>query len=53
MINFARPPAVSVNNREIRDEIKPSAGVLLEDVRTRGDRQHPFWAKVEWRGRRK
>jgi hypothetical protein len=21
--------------------------IILEDVRTRGDRQHPFWAKVE------
>lgn len=27
--------------------VKPSAEVLLEDVRTRGDRQHPFWAKQE------
>lgn len=25
---------------------KPSAETLLEDVRTRGDRQHPFWMKV-------
>ena len=25
--------------------VTPSAQVLLEDVRTRGDRQHPFWAK--------
>ena len=28
-------------------KIQPSLQVLLEDVRTRGDRQHPFWAKVE------
>ena len=28
-----------------RLEISPSSEVLLEDVRTRGDRQHPFWAK--------
>ncbi|MEQ8790365.1 MAG: PHB depolymerase family esterase [Pirellulaceae bacterium] len=27
--------------------VKPSAEVLLEDVRTRVDRQHPFWAKEE------
>ncbi len=26
-------------------EIRPSAEVMLEDVRTRGDRLHPFWAK--------
>jgi predicted esterase len=28
-------------------KIQPSPQVMLEDVRTRGDRQHPFWAKVE------
>ena len=27
--------------------IKPSIETMLEDIRTRGDRQHPFWAKVE------
>lgn len=27
---------------------EPSAEVLLEDVRTRGDRQHPFWAKIDF-----
>ena len=26
--------------------IKPSVDVILEDIRTRGDRQHPFWAKI-------
>jgi len=28
-----------------RVDIVPSLDVMLEDVRTRGDRQHPFWAK--------
>jgi predicted esterase len=28
-----------------RVDIAPANDVLLEDVRTRGDRQHPFWAK--------
>ena len=27
--------------------IKPSVDTMLEDLRVRGDRQHPFWAKVE------
>ena len=27
--------------------IKPSVETMLEDLRVRGDRQHPFWAKVE------
>jgi hypothetical protein len=26
---------------------QPDLGVLLEDLRTRADRRHPFWAKVE------
>ena len=29
------------------EDAVPRLEVLLEDVRTRGDRQHPFWAKVE------
>jgi hypothetical protein len=28
-----------------RVDITPTLDVMLEDVRTRGDRQHPFWAK--------
>jgi predicted esterase len=28
-----------------RVDIVPTIEVMLEDVRTRGDRQHPFWAK--------
>ncbi len=28
-----------------RVDIIPTLDVMLEDVRTRGDRQHPFWAK--------
>jgi len=31
-----------------RRQPEASSEVLLEDVRTRGDRQHPFWAKVEF-----
>ena len=40
------PRRVTINGRAQRN-IQPSASTLLEDVRTRGDRQHPFWAKVE------
>jgi hypothetical protein len=40
---------VDVNGRTIspRDRmVRPDVSVLLEDVRTRADRQHPFWAKL-------
>jgi dienelactone hydrolase len=50
-VDFSKPIRVTYNNRKASGdgEIAPDAGVLLEDVRTRGDRQHPFWAKIETR----
>jgi predicted esterase len=45
-VNFTGKVAVTINGRR-QTNITPSIGVLLEDVRTRGDRQHPFWAKAE------
>ena len=47
-VDFSKPIQIAIDGKEIRGEIKPSVEVLLEDVRTRGDRQHPFWAKAEW-----
>jgi predicted esterase len=46
IVNFARPLTVRINGKA-QNRIQPSVTTLLEDVRTRGDRQHPFWAKVE------
>ncbi len=34
-----------------RGFVKPSRKVLLEDVRTRGDRQHPYWARLDCEGK--
>jgi len=42
---------IRINGRS--EEITPTAEVMLEDVRTRSDRQHPFWAKFEIEGRRR
>jgi hypothetical protein len=49
MVDFKRRVSVTVNGHPIndREQLRPNLHVLLEDVRTRGDRQHPFWAKVE------
>jgi acetyl esterase/lipase len=50
VVDFKQPITVELNGRKMTraaDPIEPSLEVLLEDARTRGDRQHPFWAKVE------
>ena len=49
LVDFNQQLVVEVNSRAIspRDRIvRPDLNVLLEDVRTRADRQHPFWAKL-------
>jgi hypothetical protein len=46
LVTFNDTLKVEINGKAQR-KIQPSLPVLLEDVRTRGDRQHPFWAKVE------
>lgn len=50
LVNFEARLKITVNGRGLKNNdsyIEPDLGVLLEDVRTRGDRRHPFWAKVE------
>jgi predicted esterase len=46
LVTFNDTLKVVINgNRYLKTQ--PNKETLLEDVRTRGDRQHPFWAKVE------
>ena len=47
MVNFDAKVTVSINNKAIKGPFKPKLEDMLEDVRTRGDRQHPFWRKVQ------
>ncbi|MEN9667675.1 MAG: hypothetical protein RLZZ326_4038, partial [Planctomycetota bacterium] len=48
LVDFTRPVNVSLDGKKLwRDPVDPDEGVLLEDLRTRGDRQHPFWAVLE------
>ena len=50
LVDFKKPITVSLNGRTFpRDAAAPDVRVLLEDLRLRGDRQHPFWAVVESR----
>jgi pimeloyl-ACP methyl ester carboxylesterase len=49
LVDLSQKLVVEVNGRSItpRDRsVHPDLTVLLEDVRTRADRQHPFWAKL-------
>ena len=46
MVDFNQRVGVTIKRRRMDGNIKPSVEVMLEDVRRRGDRQHPFWAKV-------
>jgi hypothetical protein len=45
LVSFDRRLTLQLNGRRVPPP-DPSLTVLLEDVRTRGDRQHPFWAKA-------
>jgi pimeloyl-ACP methyl ester carboxylesterase len=47
LVNLDNHVSISLNGRSLRETPQASVEVLLEDVRTRGDRQHPFWAKIE------
>lgn len=50
LVDFEKPTRVTLNSQRIGTKslnVEASLQVLLEDVRTRGDRQHPFWAKIE------
>ena len=50
MVNFKARVNISVGGHRpngVPAIIKPSVETMLEDLRLRGDRQHPFWAKVE------
>lgn len=51
IVDFSKPIIVRVNGKTLNAGkgrlVDPSREVLLEDARTRADRLHPFWAKVE------
>ncbi len=50
LVELDRRVTITVNGGRLAGGAKtvaPDLSVLLEDVRIRGDRQHPFWAKVE------
>jgi pimeloyl-ACP methyl ester carboxylesterase len=48
MLNFDERATITVNGRRLGGPmIRPDLGTMLEAVRLRGDRQHPFWARLD------
>jgi predicted esterase len=48
LVDFAEPLTVTIDGKRVhRGPITPDERVLLEDLRLRGDRQHPFQAVIE------
>jgi hypothetical protein len=42
--------SIVVNGQRVNSSqpfVEPDLETMLEDIRTRADRQHPFWAKIE------
>ena len=49
LVDFQQPVPITVNGKKVtrrNESITPSVEVMLEDARTRCDRQHVFWARV-------
>jgi len=39
---------IAGKSRHFRQKVDPSIRILLEDVRQRADREHPFWARADY-----
>ena len=53
LVDFKRPLNVTLSGRRLyQGEVTPDLDVLLEDLRTRCDYQHPFWAVIDSAGER-
>ena len=49
-VNFDEEIHIKGLGNDFKDFVKPSAEVLLDDVRRRADREHPYWGRVDLRG---
>ncbi len=47
MVDFEKPITLLVKGVRDRRDPKPETRVILEDVRGRADRKHPFWMRVD------
>jgi len=46
-VNFEKEIRISGRGRNFREAVTPSTKVMLEDARRRGDRLHPYWARLD------
>ena len=51
LVDLSKPVQVRLNGKSMNAKgnrmVEPSLEVMLDDVRSRGDRLHPFWVKIE------
>ncbi len=47
IVDFEKRIEISINAKNHRNDTVPDVETMLEDARTRADRQHVFWARLE------
>ena len=47
MVDFEKPITLLIKGNRDRRDPKPETRVILEDVRGRADRKHPYWMRVD------
>ena len=47
MVDFEKPITLLIKGNRDRRDPRPETRVILEDVRGRADRKHPFWMRVD------
>lgn len=47
MVDFTKRVSIETKGPSRKIDAVPSTQIMLEDVRGRGDRQHPFWYRVD------
>lgn len=47
-VDFTKKVSFFVKEKRKSIDVQPSLKVLMEDVRTRADRQHPYWQRIEF-----
>ncbi len=52
LVDFSKPVRIDFKGHQLNRDpnLTPNVATLLDDVRTRADRQHPFWVKVDREG---